>query len=256
MVAKLKINHLYSKNLNIYGDIGNIIAMEYRAKIHGIEVEIFSSEIGDKFETADIYLIGGGQDKDQMLVFKDLLTKKSQIEKEVNRSKVFLLICGGYQLFGKYFLDAEGEKIDGLGILDLETKAPDNKVSSRCIGNIIVEMNKEFISDWEIDAEFSKFLVGFENHGGQTFFNTSDLKSIGKSVKGFGNNSIEKKEGCSYRSILGTYLHGSILPKNPHLTDAILKKALKNKDMDHNFKKNYSSFEGLAHENIVKKYLK
>lgn len=246
----MKINHLYSKNLNIYGDLGNIIALKYRASLYGIQTEVFSTELGEEsVREADIYLIGGGQDDDQMRVFEDLLRHKNFIESEVEKGKVFILICGGYQLFGKYFLDANGNMIEGLGILDIETRAPDSSVSSRCIGNLVVEITEEFVKNWDIDTSFSKYLVGFENHGGQTFFVSKKVCPIGLTISGFGNNSIEKLEGCSYKNIIGTYLHGSLLPKNPHLTDAIIRKAIG---------KNFSNstdieIEKKAHQHILEK---
>lgn len=225
----LKINHLYSKSLNIYGDLGNIIALKYRAELRGITAEVIHTELGEEISESDIYFIGGGQDQDQILVFEDLLKRKDFIISEVGKGKIFLLICGGYQLFGKYFLDGSGNKIEGLNILDIETQASDYNVSSRCIGNIVVEMNQEFINTWNIDISFSKYIVGFENHGGETMFLSSKVKALGNVVHGFGNNAVDKLEGGFYKNIIGSYCHGSLLPKNPHLTDALLRKALKNK---------------------------
>lgn len=228
---KLIINHLYSQNLNLYGDLGNIIALKYRLEKRNLPFEIINTELYDeKIHKADIYFIGGGQDNDQMLVFKHLLKHKDFIAEEYNNGKVFLLICGGYQLFGKYFLDAKGRVIEGLDLINIETKALDSTVKSRCIGNILVELSKDFVDYWNIDLSFSKFIVGFENHGGQTYFikhNTKIIRPIGKVIKGYGNNFFEKLEGAWCNNLIGTYLHGPILPKNPHLTDAIIKKALK-----------------------------
>jgi CobQ-like glutamine amidotransferase family enzyme len=223
---KIKINHLYSKNLNIYGDLGNIIALQYRAKVHGVECEVVNTEIGDEnIQEADIYFIGGGQDNDQIAVFKDLLRYQKFIGEELEKGKIFLLICGGYQLFGKFFLDSSNNLIEGLGLLDIETVAPGPEVKSRCIGNLIVEMNEGFIQNWSIDTTFSKFLVGFENHGGQTNLLSSQVQPIGKVIKGFGNNYASGFEGCMYKNLIAGYMHGSMLPKNPHLADAIIRRA-------------------------------
>lgn len=227
MKRKIKINHLYANHLNIYGDLGNIIALKYRSESRNITVEVCQTELGqDSIETSDIYFLGGGQDLDQMRVFKDLLRHKSFIQDEVENGKIFLLICGGYQLFGKFFLDSQGNLIEGLGILDIKTIAPSYEVKSRCIGNIVVEMSSEFIAYWDVNISFSKYLVGFENHGGQTFFESNKVRPIGKVIKGFGNNYYDRVEGCSYKNIIGSYCHGSLLPKNPHLTDALIAKAL------------------------------
>jgi len=226
--TKLKINHLYSNYLNIYGDLGNIIALKYRSESRNISVEVCQTEIGQEhIETADIYFLGGGQDLDQIRVFEDLLRHRSFIQSEVEKGKVFLLICGGYQLFGKFFLDAQGNLIKGLEILDIETKAPGEEVKSRCIGNIVVEMSSEFTKYWDIDTNFSKYLVGFENHGGQTFFVSKKVCPIGRVISGYGNNYFEKLEGGYYKNVIGSYCHGSLLPKNPHLADALIAKALR-----------------------------
>lgn len=256
----LKLNHLYSKNLNIYGDLGNIIALRYKAKKLGIELEIVNCEIGEEIAEADIYFVGGGQDHDQILVYKDLLRHKDFITNEVNKGKVFLLVCGGYQLFGKFFVDGEGHMIEGLGILNIETKALDTTVASRCIGNIVIELSEEFLTHWEVAKSFSKYIVGFENHGGQTKFltDTDDNKNpnekpqpLGKVLMGFGNNSTDKVEGCFYKNIIGTYMHGSVLPKNPGITNAILEKALINKFKNVRFKPDYEELEIKAHEAML-----
>lgn len=250
---------MYSKSLNIYGDLGNIISLKHRANLRDIDVEIVNTEIGDDFIEADIYFIGGGQDEDQILVYKDLLRHKEKIISEVEKGKIFLLICGGYQLFGKFFVDGDGNMIEGLNILDIETKALDASVASRCIGNIVVEMDEEFIDYWNVDTNFSKYIVGFENHGGQTKFlnswdeetNEIQPKPIGKAIKGFGNNSFDKLEGCFYKNIIGSYCHGSLLPKNPHLADAIIRKAILNKYGTSEWEIVHSEIEKNAHEYIL-----
>lgn len=255
-MKKIKINHLYSQSMNIYGDIGNIKALVHILNLHNINFEIFSTEIGDNnIKEADIYFLGGGQDKDQYSVFKDLLRHRSFISDEVEKDKIFLLICGGYQLFGKFFLDAEGNFIEGLDILDIQTKAPDNKVTSRCIGNIVVRLNQDFISRFGIDTSFSNYIVGFENHGGQTFFQNDSLIVLGDVIQGFGNNSFEKKEGCNYKGIIGTYMHGSFLPKNPHISYSIINRVLNNNNIDSiKIDKAKLSYELKAHKYILKKY--
>jgi len=250
---RLKINHLYSRNLNIYGDLGNIIALIHLGSRLGISTKTVNTEIGDnKPQPADIYFIGGGQDRDQILVYRDLLRHKKFLEEEVNAGKLFLLVCGGYQLFGRFFVDGEGNLIEGLGILDMETRAQDTKVTSRCIGNIVVSMDKKFVDYWEVNTSFSPYLVGFENHGGQTRLQLSpSLQSIGKVVVGFGNNSVDKVEGCWYKNIIGTYLHGSLLPKNPHLAEAIIKKALMNKYGSQKWGLVNYSMEKTAHQAVL-----
>lgn len=257
----LVLNHLFSKSLNIYGDYGNVKAIKYLVTnfFKDVELEIYNSELGEDIKEADIYLIGGGQDADQFKVFKDLLNKREFINEEVQKGKIFILICGGYQLFGKYFLDAKNNLIDGLGILDITTEVLSGEVSKRCIGNLIVEMSSEFIKHWNIDTGFSKTLVGFENHGGQTKLLSEIVKPIGKVLSGYGNNFNDGLEGVLYKNVIGTYLHGSLLPKNPHLGFAIVNKALKNKyrlknkiDFDFNIKN--LVIERKAHSEILKRY--
>lgn len=257
MRRSLILNHLYSRSLNIYGDLGNIIALKHLFP----GLEIITTEIGTaRLSKADIYFIGGGQDKDQLRVYKDLLRHKKQIAEEVAADKVFLLVCGGLQLFGRTFVDGLGNEIEGLGILDMETRAPNYEVKSRCVGNIVVEMSKEFIGHWGIDRNFSKYLVGFENHGGQTVFNkvnevnkvSNSINPIGKVIKGFGNNTKDKIEGAWVGNIIGTYLHGSLLPKNPHLAQAILRKGYYNKyASDLKFAKNLE-LEKKAHDAAIR----
>lgn len=237
MKNKIILNHLYSKSLNIYGDLGNIIALKYLCGQLGVGLEVINTEIGDELQKADMYFIGGGQDKDQLVVYEDLLRHKEELAEEVERGKVFLLICGGFQLFGDYFVDGSGNKIAGLGILPMETKAPDYNVASRSIGNLVVRMSEEFVGHWGIDRNFSEYLVGFENHGGQTTLNkfneenkasnqNKTLRTIGEVVVGKGNNATDKVEGVWTKNIVGCYLHGSLLPKNPHLGISIIKKSL------------------------------
>jgi len=254
-MKKIILNHLYSLNLNIYGDLGNIIALQHHARNFGVDLEVVHTEINGPMIPADIYFIGGGQDEDQMLVFRDLLKHKKFIEEEVAKEKIFLLVCGGFQLFGKYFIDSKGNRIEGLGILDMTTESPDEKVTSRCIGNVVVKMDPEFVKYWQIDTGFSKYLVGFENHGGQTHLSPI-LKPIGQAVVGFGNNSNDKLEGCWHKNIIGTYLHGSLLPKNPHLATAILNKIVQIKRMETE-KTDTDRFEmeKRAHEEILNRFL-
>lgn len=223
----LKLVHFFPEHMNIYGDMGNIIALRKRCEWRGIAVEyipINSREDFDRISSGDLFFFGGGQDADQMRVWNVISENTTLftrlIEDAVNDDKVFLLICGGYQMFGKYFIDGKGSTIPGLGILDIETVAPNDKVSARCIGNIVIRT--------ELAIE-PQTIVGFENHGGQTHFlqdSQKPMKFFGKVVKGHGNDLKSGYEGCLYRNVVGSYLHGSLLPKNPHLADYLLAKAL------------------------------
>lgn len=209
----LTIGWLYPKTMNLYGDRGNIIALVYRAKKRNIEVKIKEFEIDEKFDINDIDLLffGGGQDKEQFAVARDLEKKKQEIKKFYNQNKPMLAICGGYQLLGKYFKTKDGKIIKGTDILNLYTVGSDK----RMIGNV------------EIKTNFLKnTLTGFENHSGQTFLGNKE-DNLGKVVKGFGNNGEDGLEGIKSNNFIGTYFHGPILPKNPELADWLLEKALK-----------------------------
>ena len=171
--------------------------------------------MGDIFkpEDYDIVFFGGGQDYEQAIVSPDLIElKKSAIDEYIQSGKVFLAICGGYQLLGKYYTTPDGEKLEGLGILDIYTEGGDK----RFIGNTVIH-----------NEAFDETYVGFENHSGRTYIN--DLKPLGKVLVGYGNNGEDGYEGCVYKNTFCTYFHGSLLSKNPELADRILTLALNNK---------------------------
>ncbi|EJP6472705.1 type 1 glutamine amidotransferase [Clostridium botulinum] len=212
---KLNICHLYPDLLNVYGDIGNILVLKYRAQQRGIKINVSNVSIKDSFpiDKYDIALFGGGQDYEQAIVSKDMVeTKKDDLTEYIEKGKVLLAICGGYQLLGKYYTTPEGEKLDGLNILDIYTEGGD----TRFIGNTVIK-----------NEEFNETYVGFENHSGRTYI--GDLKPLGKVITGYGNNGEDKQEGCIYKNTFGTYFHGSLLSKNPELADRLLSIALKNK---------------------------
>lgn len=250
----LKLVHFFPKYMNIYGDKGNIIAIQKRCEWRGISVEyipINTREDFDRISAGDLFFFGGGQDADQMKVW-DLISENKALftrltEDAVGDDKVFILICGGYQMFGKYFIDGSGNLIPGLGILDIETVAPNNKVADRCIGNIVIRT--------ELPLE-PQTIVGFENHGGQTHFlkdSQKSMKHLGKVLKGHGNDMKGGYEGCLYRNVIGSYLHGSLLPKNPHLADYIIAKALSVKYHDEVVLPSLDdTLEKQAHEAAVK----
>jgi len=210
---KLTIAHLYPKLLNIYGDFGNVLTLKRRCEYRNIEVEIVNVNIGDDIDTEknDIYFIGGGQDKQQIEVSNELQKQKEKLTQAANDGRVFLAICGGYQLLGKYYLPHNAEKLMGIGILDAYTVAGD----TRFIGNVTAET--DFLSPHT--------LVGFENHAGLTYIEEGTLP-LAKVVVGNGNNSKDGTEGARKNNVFGTYLHGSVLPKNPHFADYLIKTAL------------------------------
>ncbi len=252
----IKLVHLFPEKMNIYGDWGNIEVLKRRIEYRDIGFEYMpvntSSEF-TRFHDGDIFFFGGGQDADQMEVWNEIKSDidvfKSLIKTAFDAGKVFLLICGGYQMFGHSFIDSMGREIPGLSIIDIVTKSAGPNVSNRCIGNIAIE------TDLPISP---KTLVGFENHGGQTsFLNSGELpgvKPLGKVLFGHGNNLIDGDEGCIVKNLFGSYLHGSLLPKNPHFADYLIKLALQNKyGGDISLTKLDDAIELKAHSQIIRR---
>ena len=202
--------------MNIYGDNGNVLVIQKRLKWRGIETEILKYNPGDKFpDDVDIIIGGGGQDSGQLKVQDNLLKIGPTLHELANKNVPMLMICGLYQLFGHYFKTLEGVEIKGIGLLDITTVGN----NERLIGNIVCKSKK-----------FGE-IVGYENHSGQTFLgkNVTPLSTV---VQGAGNNMSDKYEGAIYNNVIGTYLHGSLLPKNPHIADFLISKALENKGLD------------------------
>lgn len=246
----LKLTHLYPENLNLYGDIGNVICIQKRCEWRGIDLEIVNANIGDTLNTneTDIYFMGGGQDKDQLAVVDDFHALKSKtLQQDLDNNIVFLGVCGGYQLMGHKFLMGDGNLTRGLEILGIETRAPGITVKQRCIGNLIAQIDENIfkqianIYDNNPTSQNSNFeipntLVGFENHSGQTYIIDEKVKPLGKTIRGFGNNSESKYEGAYYKNTFGSYMHGSLVPKNPHFADYLIWLALVNKYKDKTIK--------------------
>jgi lipid II isoglutaminyl synthase (glutamine-hydrolysing) len=212
---KLRVAHLYPKLMNIYGDRGNILCLKLRCEQRGIGFEVEDLEPGDKLnpKNYDLIFVGGAQDREQRRVAEDLLkVKKKPLKDAVERGVAVLAVCGGYQLMGRFYRSAEGEELPGAGVLDLHTVHPGPQ-APRFIGNVVVEWN-------------GTTLVGFENHGGRTYLGKG-AHSLGRVVAGFGNNGEDGGEGARYRNVFGTYLHGSLLPKNPLFADHVIETALR-----------------------------
>ena len=237
---ELNICHLYPDLLNVYGDVGNILILKDRAERRGIKVNIVNTSLKDDFngDDMDIVFFGGGQDYEQSIVSEDLKTnKREEIAKYIEEGKVFLAICGGYQLLGKYYRAPNGEKLEGLGILDIYTEGGD----TRFIGNTVIQ-----------NEEYNETYVGFENHSGRTYIN--NLKPLGKCVYGYGNNGEDGYEGCIYKNTFCTYFHGSLLSKNPELADSMLILALNKKYGEVQLDEIDDTFPLKAKEIIKEKY--
>jgi len=222
---KLEIINMYPDILNLYGDIGNLICIEKRCEWRGIEVNIENFTIDSEVDinNADMILIGGGSDSGQDIISNHISNQRNLLEKFIEDEKVLLAICGSYQLFGNSYINPYNEKISCLEIFDIETKS----IEDRLTGNILVSNNLKYDISFEsaINTELTD-IIGFENHGGRTYHKYDTLGDV---KVGYGNNGEDKKEGMVYKNFIGTYLHGPILPKNPHIADYIIFNALKNK---------------------------
>jgi len=219
VTATIRLGHLYPREMSIYGDRGNIIALRDRSRRRGIELEVV--EIGrgtDSVEGIDIFFMGGGQDQDQDLVAADLAgAKREAVKNAIDGGAALLAVCGGYQFLGSHYTTVDGTRLPGLGLVDLRTEAG----ASRNIGNVLIDA-----SALGLDPPT---LVGFENHAGRTFLGNG-ISPLGRCIVGQGNNGGDGFEGVVAGTVIGTYLHGSLLPKNPHLTDHLLGLALRHRD--------------------------
>ncbi len=210
---QITILQLYPKDMNIYGDFGNTLVIKRRLEWYGYEVNLISYNPGDKFpDDVDIIVGGGGQDSGQLKIQADLLKIGPKLKALAEDKVPMLMICGLYQLFGNFFKTASGEVIQGIGLLDIETHGK----SERLIGNIIT------ISD-----QFGE-IIGYENHSGQTYLG-DNVQPLGKVRLGAGNNVEDDTEGAIYKNVIGSYLHGSLLPKNPKIADFLIEKAVTRK---------------------------
>lgn len=212
---KLRICWMYHDFMDLYGDSGNIKVLEKRCHDRNIEIEVDTLSMHEEKDLSayDIIFLGGGADREQALLMDDLYSRKDNIKQALEQGTFALLICGGYQLFGQYYIAGDGTKINGLGFFDYYTEA--GKEKDRCIGNIAIRTQLE---GHEILA------VGFENHGGQT---RNVTHPFGDVLAGLGNNHVDHKEGFYNGQVLATYMHGPLLPKNPEIADFVIYKGLK-----------------------------
>jgi lipid II isoglutaminyl synthase (glutamine-hydrolysing) len=201
---------VYPALLSIYADRGNVRVLEQRSAWRGIPVRIAPLGLGEALDpaTSDVILIGGGQDRDQVLVAEHLARQVPAIRSAVADGAALLAVCGGYQLLGHRYRGHRGDEIRGTGLVDLETIAGD----TRLIGNVLIEA--------EVDGQ-RRGVVGFENHAGRTWLGAG-VRPLGRVIAGAGNNGVDGTEGCVAGRVIGSYIHGPLLPKNPWLADQIL----------------------------------
>jgi len=208
--VNIRVAHLYPDYLNIYADRGNIAVLAKRAAWRGHDLDVTAIGIHGPIDPRayDLYYLGGGQDREQLLVAPDLAAKGARLKEAVDDGAAVLAVCGGYQLLGRGYRGFHGEDMPGVGLLPLETVAGDR----RMIGDVL------------IDSEMGP-IAGFENHAGRTHLDAG-AEPLGRVVSGFGNDGESGFEGCRLGRVVGTYLHGPLLPRNPRFADWLLEQAL------------------------------
>lgn len=212
----IRICHLYGDLLNTYGDNGNLLILQWRAKEHGYAVETTLVSLDDPFDPTayDIVFFGGGQDFEQSVVATDIPHKKEGLKAYIEDGGVLLAICGGYQLLGHYYIDAKGTRIDGAGVLDWYTL---NQENTRFVGDIEIQ-----------DPVTGNRYHGYENHNGRTFLGAA-IQPLGCVTQGHGNNGEDAGEGAHYKNVMCSYFHGPLLVRNVHLADRLIAKAIARK---------------------------
>lgn len=240
MERKITIGHLYPDLLNLYGDRGNIACLMQRCLWRGIEAETIEFELNDEidFTKLDIVLLGGGSDREQMIVCRKLKEIQKDFKAYVEDNGVVIAVCGGYQLLGNYYKTDEG-MIEGLELVDIYTEQEEG----RLIDNIVLQSD---LVDMPV--------VGFENHGGRTYIGES--KPFGKVLYGSGNDGKSGYEGVVYKNVIGTYLHGPLLPKNPQICDWLIARALERKYGDGELSPLDDSQEKEANDYIYNRFVK
>ena len=212
---KIRVGHLYPDYLNIYADRGNIAVLTRRAAWRGIELEVEAISTGDHVRPGDfdLYYVGGGQDREQALIAPDMAAKGPALAEAVAGGAAVLAVCGGYQLLGGFYRDRDGTELPGAGLLPLHTMAG----SRRMIGDVLLEC--------ELERGVRRTLAGFENHAGRTYLEDG-AKPLGRVIAGFGNDGDSGYEGCRAGRVVGTYLHGPLLPRNPWFADWVLAQSI------------------------------
>ncbi len=211
----LRICSLYPDVMNIYADRGNLLVLERRAAWRDIEVQVTPAGFGDRIDpdAHDLFYLGGGQDRDQALCARDLVeTKRDALAAAADRGALVLGICGGFQLLGHVY-ELGDEEIPGLGLVDLRTVRSDD---DRLIGNVAIEV--------DLDGDGPRTLAGFENHGGRTYLGAGE-RPLGRVLRGHGNDGRSGQEGVRRDGVIGTYLHGPLLPKNTWFADWLIARA-------------------------------
>ena len=228
---ELTIGWLYPNLMSTYGDRGNVICLQQRAQWRGITVKVMpldQQSSVDQLQNVDVLMGGGAQDRQQEIVMRDLRGIKAQtLREKIEAGTPGAFTCGAPQLLGHYYEPAVGQRIEGLGLLDMVSKHP-GPDARRCIGNVVFELTASPLAqDLEAMLGTKPVVIGFENHGGRTYL--GKVEPLGRVVKGYGNNGEDGTEGAFYQNAIATYSHGPLLPKNPFLADWLIQTALKRK---------------------------
>ncbi len=242
-MAVFYIAHMYPDLMDLYGDRGNLICLKKRLEWYGHKANIVKVNLHSQvdFDQYDMLFMGGGSDREQNLVCHDLFKKADSLRASIENGLPMLFVCGAYQLLGTSYKPSKEKKIAGLSLFNFYTEGRED----RLIGNILLKtkLNNEEVT-----------VVGFENHSGRTFFADEDLQPFGLVVKGNGNNGEDRQEGIWYKNLIGTYLHGPILPKNPVIADFFINKMLERKNIENHIKLD-DEIEMFAHNQIKDRLL-
>jgi hypothetical protein len=214
-MKRLVVGHLFPDYLNIYADRGNIAVLTSRAAWRAYQLDVRTLGAGAEIRPGehDLFYVGGGQDREQALIAPELASLGAALRGAFEAGAAFLAVCGGYQLFGRFYRDQSGDELPGIGLLPLHTVAG----TRRMIGDVLLEC--------ELEPGRKQMLAGFENHAGRTILDPG-AEPLGRVVAGFGNDGESGYEGCRLGRAIGTYLHGPLLPRNPWLADWLLAQAI------------------------------
>lgn len=235
----LRIGWLYGHEMNIYGDRGNVLSLLRRAQWRGLAASVATIGLGERFDADahDVLFWGGGQDREQIAVAADLDGPKGHaLLKAIQDDMPILAICGGYQLLGHYYRPFDRQELPGIGVMDVRSEAG----NTRFIGNVVVDT-----------PDFGT-LIGFENHSARTYLG-SGVQPLGTVRTGNGNNGSDRTEGARFRNAIGSYMHGSLLPKNPRLADWLIATALERRYGHVDLRPLDDRLERTAHDSVIER---
>jgi len=250
-MPKLTVGYLYPSVMCHYGDRGNLICLTKRCEWRGIDVDIQHLERGDAVDPdrIDLFLMGGGADSHQRLIAEDMVKVKGEaVRTAIEEGAAALMVCGGYQLWGEFYRAYDGTELPGLAMFPSYTIHRAAQIGSR-LGSISDARAVRSVGNLAVQWE-DRTLIGFENHGGRTYLRPG-AQALGRVLVGEGNNSEDGWEGCVYRNAIGTYLHGSVLPKNPALADRLIESGLRRREPGFRLEPLDDELERAAHESVL-----